>query len=482
MKKRSLLGLSIALGCVSAVSVLLAGCGKNFYFAGRNLPPSQLTNRVMIAVQNPGLAVAGSLQIVDGFYDIRHSFNNAIASFSISGYSGKLPTTIENLPEEQAGAVYNSGDGSMSQIDYSAEKQTGTISGPPGLSSSIFASRNLSYLAAANQQVHILTMLDRTLGNSVGKGVYFLNVPGVYRVSMNASASVVLAFVQDTNDVFSVVHLTTDQQVAASTSPDPQHFVLNGQTAQDCEPQNLPQYCAFKVIPPAGVTFDRPAKAIFSADGTTIYVLNCGPECGGTQAGITVIPFTAASLNGGTAIGPSGLNLIPQQTIAIPGGASNAIQSGNTLYLAGQQLQTDGYFSGTLTTFDLPSLTVTATYSIADGNPRKMGFADDSTLWIGSSLCQQGERYHLDPSTSSGCLTMFNVAKNTVFLDSYKGDATGIAPVIGLHKIYTAEGGQVYIYSTVDGSEKDNSNVTVVGTAYDVTYMDATSDGQNTTY
>jgi hypothetical protein len=126
LKKRSLLGLSIALGSVSAVSILLAGCGKNFYFAGRNLPPSQLTNRVMIAVQNPGLAVAGSLQIVDGFYDIRHSFNNAIASFSISGYSGKLPTTIENLPEEQAGR-FTTRATARCRIDYSAEKQTGDL-------------------------------------------------------------------------------------------------------------------------------------------------------------------------------------------------------------------------------------------------------------------------------------------------------------------------------------------------------------------
>ncbi len=290
------------------------------------------------------------------------------------------------------------------------------------------------------------------------------------------------AFVQDTNDVYSVVHLTTAQQTAAAASADPQHFTLGSQTAQDCEPQNLPQYCAFKVVPPPGVTFDRPSKAVFSADGTSAFVLNCGPECGGVQAGITVIPITAAALNGGTSTGPSALSLTPSVTIPIPGGASNAIQNGNTLYVAGQQPQPDGFFAGTLTTFDVPSSTITGTYSIADGNPRKMAFADDSTLWIGSSLCQQGERYHLNPATSTGCLTMFNTAKNSVLMDSYKGDATGIAAVLSLHKVYTAEGGQVYIYNTTDGSQRDNSNVSVVGTASDVAYMDANSDGDNTTY
>jgi hypothetical protein len=78
---------------------------------------------------------------------------------------------------------------------------------------------------------------------------------------------------------------------------------------------------------------------------------------------------------------------------------------------------------------------------------------------------------------------MVNTSNNTVtLLEPYIGDATGIAAVTGLHKIYTAEGGQVYIYSTVDGTEIDNQFVTVTGTAYDVAYMDAVSDDDNTVY
>jgi hypothetical protein len=78
---------------------------------------------------------------------------------------------------------------------------------------------------------------------------------------------------------------------------------------------------------------------------------------------------------------------------------------------------------------------------------------------------------------------MFNTSTNTVTLiESTPGDATGIAAVTGLNKIYTAEGGQVYIYSTVDGSAINNDNVTVTGTAYDVAYVDATSDSDNTDY
>ena len=47
---------------------------------------------------------------------------------------------------------------------------------------------------------------------------------------------------------------------------------------------------------------------------------------------------------------------------------------------------------------------------------------------------------------------MFNTSNNTVtMLEPYLGDATGIAAVTGLNKIYTAQGGQVYIYTTLTG-------------------------------
>ena len=34
----------------------------------------------------------------------------------------------------------------------------------------------------------------------------------------------------------------------------------------------------------APLTFDRPVKAVFSADGSTAYILSCGPECGGVTS------------------------------------------------------------------------------------------------------------------------------------------------------------------------------------------------------
>jgi len=57
-------------------------------------------NRVLIAEQNPSAGTRGALPFVDAYYDIRHPYNSDTGSFSIAGYTGSLPLTIQNLPEE----------------------------------------------------------------------------------------------------------------------------------------------------------------------------------------------------------------------------------------------------------------------------------------------------------------------------------------------------------------------------------------------
>ena len=98
LKKRS---LWLSAAGALAVAIVLAGCGQTTFFAGRQLPPSGLTTRVMIAVQNPSSLTKGALQIVDAFYDTRYKFNSITVTYSVSGFSGALPITIQSMPEEQ---------------------------------------------------------------------------------------------------------------------------------------------------------------------------------------------------------------------------------------------------------------------------------------------------------------------------------------------------------------------------------------------
>jgi hypothetical protein len=496
LKKRSSLYFVAVLGSVFLVCNVISSCGQNFYFAGRTLPPSGVLNRVLIAEQNPSAFATGAMPFMDAYYDIRHPYNTSSGQLVINGYSGKLPLTIQNMPEQQAGAVYGEGDGSLALISYAQEKISGSVSIPGGLSSStegvpysgVFISRDLGYVYAANPSNHVISIANRNNGSGLT-----LNLPNAYGISVNPGGTIALVFIQNATQaagqtvnvappqsfaVYSVVQLTQTQQAAAINNP-------NYLGAQDCEPQKLPTWCVFPVSTGASATFDHPIKAVFSPDGTTAYVINCGPECGGTTAGLTVIPITASSINSGST-GASGIALVAQSNIAIPDGSTNAVFSGNTLYIAGQQYQTSsGLFAGYLTVLNTPADTIAGTYSISDGIHNRMVFADDNTLWIGSSQCDQGVRYQQAQSGANiqfGCITMFNTSTGAVTIDSYQGDGTGIAGIEGLHKVYTTEGGQIYIYNTTNMTALDNSNVTIAGTAIDCAYMDATTDDDNTIY
>jgi hypothetical protein len=61
----------------------------------------------------------------------------------------------------------------------------------------------------------------------------------------------------------------------------------------------------------------------------------------------------------------------------------------------------------------------------------------------------------------------------------YYGSLTGLCWVQNYHKVYTAYGGQVHAFNTVDGSEINNQNITVQGTALTVAYMDALTNAAN---
>ena len=454
----------------------------------------------MIAIQNPSVFTKGALEIVDAYYDIRSGRTGQPTSFSVSGYGGALPISIQSMPEENVAAVYGSGDGSLTTVNYQTEKTTGTVGGLNGLSSSIFMTRNGTYIFAASQASHVFTIVNQGNGAS-----YPLSLPGVYRVSVNPGGSMALAFVENSNYAYYPRQLTTAQSLAYSGGPS-----TWPKAAVDCEPQSSPGWCMFQAQSPdqvdatgnyygAPLVFDRPRKAVFSADGSTAYVLNCGPECGGTNASISLLPVAPMIFLIGQQSGLLPCNAspctnthtLPITNIPIAGGASNALVDSSTMYVVGQKLMPDGYFGGYLTVLNLATNTLVPStgtspnpVSISDGMPgavSRMIEADDNTLWIAMTKCNEGERFY--NNQPYGCLTMYNTSNNqVVLLEPYIGDATGIAAVTGLHKIYTAQGGQVYITSTKDGTAIDNQYVTVTGTAYDVAYMDAITDTNNTVY
>ena len=469
-----------------AASLGLSSCHSAAYYyykfpqynyAGRPIPPSKLAQRVMIAVSANG--TFGSLQIVDASRDIRSNVQDTIPSFSIGGYSSGLPSTIFNFPSELRGYVYSNSDGSPANIDYSGEAGKGPVGTFQSGTSSIAIPTTFAHFYGAESAAGILEVIE----SGTGGGPYLLNIPNVFRVAANKGDTVALAMVRNSDVLYRIFRLNQNQYPT-------QQAAIAATGSVDCQPAILPVYCAVQV--PG--TYDRPYGAYFSLDGTTVYVLNCGPECGGKTASVTLLQQ-----------GPLNTNVIPSSptqpnpqiaNVPVPGGVTTALSDGTTLYLAGQQLQPDGLFAGFLSTMNLASNTITGKYSISDGTHTKMLFADDNTLWIGSQFCATGERQKLGQNYN--CLTRVVLGGSTLSPQVipnvtpggttvvahpnqnddqyYYGNLTGICWVQNFNKIYTAYGGQVHVFNTSDGSERDNSFVTVAGTALDVAYMDALTD------
>jgi hypothetical protein len=561
------------------------GCGQNLYpfpqynFAGRPIPPSDLSNRVLVAIQNPSELASGSLQILDANNDLRHNIENTILNWPVQGYGASLPSSIQNFPAELTGYVYGAGDGSFVKINYGVESGLGNIASEPSRSNSIMIDGEFKNVYAAIEIEGYFTVADLSTDS-----VYALNLPNVYQVATNSSGTIALAMVRNSNTLYRAIQLPTTSNIA-TTAP---------AGAIDCRPTNQPLWCLVPV-PTAPGTLDHPIGAIFSLDGTQVYILNCGPECGGTTASVSYLS-TAPLLENVTTIPTTNQVLA---TTPVPGGVTTAISDGTYLYVAGQQLQSTGTYAGlfagnlSIISPTQPASqtspvapTVTSTYSISDGLHTKMIFGDNDTLWIGSNTCADGvrqakaaaglqtqaanynclTRFVISPSATNPILpswtanTSFNLGSrisdgtnievmaagnSTYTLNSavitngftgattpswnttlngtttdngitwvdigpvtqaeiipgitpnssafpvpiqwlnangnpyYYGDLTGICWVQGLNKMYTAYGGQIHLFGTADGGEHDNSQITIQGTAADVAYMDALTDGAN---
>jgi hypothetical protein len=516
LKNRRIAAQLVAGIFLTALTLTLTACKvlyhvPEFNFAGRPIPPSQMLERVLATSTNGG--TTGGAQMLDGLRDLRGNIQNTKLSFPISGFSAPEPNTILNFPEQTHGYVLSQTAGTLIGINYSTEASAGTAATFTPNPAGVGAAFDGSLFAAAssiNSQIYV----------SAGGATYALNLPNVYRVAVNQGVTVILAMVRNSNALYRVVKLP------ASTNP------VQPPGAIDCEPQLVPVYC---VVPVAG-TYDRPISASFSLDGNSVYVLNCGPECGGTTSGMTVLQTGSLlvdnipTVNPLSPSAPSPLASIgAPNPVPIPGGATVALSNGTTLYVAGQSLYSlgtggalgstprpDGLFTGYLTAINLSNYSVSAPISVSDGTHTKLLFADDNTLWVGSQQCASGER--AATGQNENCLTMVTLGTGAVGTAQvipnvtpggsttvpypntnqnlyYYGDLTGICWVQMFHKVFTAYGGQIHAFYTGGaitdpndpavgttppaGSEINNSNITIQGTVLDVAYMDALTNSAN---
>lgn len=194
--------------------------------------------------------------------------------------------------------------------------------------------------------------------------------------------------------------------------------------------------------------FARPVNAFFSSDGNTAYVLNCGPECGSSN------PASVAQFN-----------IASQKIVAtVPvGGASVGLLNNQTLYVAGSPVP-----PGTTSTYDAVNISnmtrITGTsVPIGDGFHTTMALAQNNKLYIGANQCS---------NTTTGCLSVVNVASNTADPPlPPRGAITSLLAITNRNVVYAIEGGYLVIYDTTTDTPQP-TQIIFTGALYGIVQVD----------
>ena len=403
---RRCLYLAAAVASILLVVGTQSGCGGD-----SNAPPSGLDTRVFIAIQSSSIS---SLVIANATKDQLTSNLvqgvGAAPSLMIPGannttlvFASGIVSIVDNQKEALAAAV-------------TTNCPSGASSCPPTLpapTESMAASADGKFAYAAMptiSQVSVLaltatpitvTNIPATPANCAATNNC---LPGAHRIVLSHNNSKLLVF-NEGLDQFEVIN-TSDNSVKTVT----------------------------------GTGLDRPSYAVFSADDSKAYILNCGRECGGTQASVSVLDTSALTIG----------QTVPVDAATI--GASDA----NNLYVAGT-----GPNGGTATVLPLSSLTAGKPIQIGNGFHQVITLFQNKVV-IGARTC------------STGCMSIVDPAAGTAVVDPPKGDITSITAITPRKVVYATEGGEVRVYDLTNSQELLNNNtqlIDVVGTAASVLYV-----------
>jgi hypothetical protein len=267
--------------------------------------------------------------------------------------------------------------------------------------------------------------------------------------------------------------LNLSQNIISATLPVPgAHYIVQshngnrilafGDNPQNATPQCVIPQCITIISPSligtstdprtsiSSPAFDHPVWGVFSADDSTAYILNCGPECGGTAASITVLDMATNT---------------PATTIPLVNrGATIGLLSGNMLYVAGTPpsacVSGSQGLCGVLSVVDVSSMTVTnANSPITDGYHNRMEISASGQLFIGAHTC------------TASCLSIFNTASSNVVISPDTGDVTGMEPILNRSVVYVVENGELRIYDTTT-DKLQKTGIDIIGQAIDVKLVD----------
>ena len=429
-------------------SAILVSCGSNNNFNNTlGLPPeaNPATIKVHVFVSNPLFSNGGSasgvpvLNVVDGQLDL---ISPSVVSV---GATSPNPGMMVLFPNKKKTLVFSASNNSITAVSNASQNvaqdsagNTETLTLPGFTESIVVAPDNATGFAA------IPTVLVN--GQS----------PGVVQV-LNLSTDAVSATLPIAGARYLAQSHNGNRILVVGSRPDTVTVLTPSSVGTSTDPR-------FDV---QSSLFDHPVWAVFSSDDSTAYILNCGPECGGTSASITLLDINSN---------------LPGPSIPVDAGTVGLI-SGNTLYVAGTKPGANtcaGSTTATLATtcgevsaVDLGTLAVSATATITDGYHNQIQMGANNQLFIGAHSCTniKAPANGSTPGEVRGCLSILDANKTTVVVPPLNGDVTGIQPITRRNVVYVVQNGQLDIYDTTT-DKLQKTQVDIIGQAVDVLQVD----------
>lgn len=452
----SMIGVMVSLtGCGSGKSATSSGGGSNTGAGGSG---SGIQSRVLVSQEVTSANSFGGLVVVNGNVDQLARVPPVSA--------GNSPSLMAITPSRNLLAAFDVSTNNVYGISTTSEKSIGQVHLPgPTSSMAMPNSTAVGFAAVPGASIPGYPVLGAAEVMNFSSGALTtIAVNNAQTVVANNTGSQLLVFSNDSNSVVLLNPADAIPPVDMSCYPN-----------LDPNPQQNPPVCTIVN------GFDRPVFAIVS--GSTAYILNCGAECGGTQASIQTLDLNSLAVGS-----PVPVN-----------GATWAYLSGTKLYVAGTgtptgqlcssltnsiNAKTAATYCGTLDIVDLTSMTdpyfnkPASEIAIPDGYHDRMDMSSNGQLFVGSRMCTNVGNVNNPSGEVRGCLAVLNTNTGTMIIPPDNGDVTGLQSFTSRDVEYVAEDGNLRVYDTLTDALLINQDylplgtIPVVGYAYDVKAID----------
>ncbi len=419
--------LALAVGLCACV--IFVSCG----YSAPKAHSSGLLERVVASQEISATTVAGGLYLLNGT-------NDTIAPVSPLT-SGGSPGLMALSPTRNVLVAFEASTNSVFAVDTIKESSLGNVRIPgPTYSLVVPLASPIAYAAVPSAVINGFAFQGAVESmNLQTSSVTTIAVAGAQTVVANSNGTQLLVFSNDSDTVTLLTPTIAVPPVDTSCYNNPPNPVCTIVTNN---------------------SFSRPVFAIVS--GSTAYILNCGPQCGGRAYNSGANPLTCGPdpntvVQACVAVLDLG-SLSVTSTIPVDA-ATMAFLTGSTLYVAGTStLSTNNTCTGQTTAattcgrldiVDLGLGTVTSSAVITDGFHDRMDMTSNGQLFIGSHECTNIGDVNNPSGEVRGCLSIYKTADGSVLVPPDNGNVNGLQGFTSRNIEYVAQGGALRVYDTI---------------------------------